>query len=59
MFRSLSAISAQEAAGKLEDLDLVKDPEKVQAAYALLEQQAKALKAELGGMIDVASSEAM
>ena len=52
MFRSLSATSAQEAAGKLEELDLVKNPEKVQAAYALLEQEAQALKAELGGMID-------
>ncbi len=52
MFRSLSATAAQEAAGKLEELDLVKNPEKVQAAYALLEQEAQALKAELGGMID-------
>ena len=58
MFRSLSATAAQEAAGKLEELDLVKNLEKVQAAYALLEQEAQALKAELGGMIDktVASS---
>ena len=52
MFRSLSATAAQEAAGKLEELDLVKNLEKVQAAYALLEQEAQALKAELGGMID-------
>jgi len=58
MFRSLSATAAQDAAGKLEELDLVKNLEKVQAAYALLEQEAQALKAELGGMIDktVASS---
>ncbi|TMH22552.1 MAG: response regulator [Betaproteobacteria bacterium] len=61
MFRSLSATAAQEAAGKLEELDLVKNLEKVQAAYALLEQEAQALKAELGGMIDktVVSSGAM
>ncbi len=61
MFRSLSATAAQEAAGKLEELDLVKNLEKVQAAYALLEQEAQALKAELGGMIDktVASSGVM
>ncbi len=52
MFRSLSANAAQEAAGKLEELDLVKNLEKVQAAYALLEKEAQALKAELGGMID-------
>jgi len=52
MFRNLSATAAQEAAGKLEELDLVKNLEKVQAAYALLEQEAQALKAELGGMID-------
>jgi len=52
MFRNLSAAAAQEAAGKLEELDLVKNLEKVQAAYALLEQEAQALKAELGGMID-------
>ena len=52
MFRSLSATAAQDAAGKLEELDLVKNLEKVQAAYALLEQEAQALKAELGGMID-------
>jgi two-component system sensor histidine kinase/response regulator len=58
MFRNLSATAAQEAAGKLEELDLVKNLEKVQAAYALLEREAQALKAELGGMIDktVASS---
>jgi len=31
---------------------LVKNLEKVQAAYALLEQEAQALKVELGGMID-------
>jgi len=61
MFRNLSATAAQEAAGKLEELDLVKNLEKVQAAYALLEQEAQALKAELGGMIDkaVASSGVM
>jgi len=61
MFRSLSATAAQEAAGKLEGLDLVKNLEKVQAAYALLEQEAQALKAELGGTIDktVASSGVM
>jgi HPt (histidine-containing phosphotransfer) domain-containing protein len=59
MFRSLSATSAQEAAGKLEELDLAKDPEKVQAAYALLEQETQELKAELGRMIDLVSSEAM
>ena len=61
MFRSLSATAAQEAAGKLEELDLVKNLEKVQAAYALLEQEAQALKAELGGTIDktVASSGVM
>jgi CheY-like chemotaxis protein/HPt (histidine-containing phosphotransfer) domain-containing protein len=52
MFRNLSAIAAQEAAGKLEELDLVKDREKVEAAIALLEQEAQAFKAELGGMID-------
>jgi len=52
MFRNLSATAAQEAAGKLEELDLVNNPEKVQAAYALLEQEAQVLKAELGGMID-------
>ena len=52
MFRNLSAAAAQEAAGKLEELDLVKNLEKVQAAYALLEQEAQALKAELGGMVD-------
>jgi two-component system sensor histidine kinase/response regulator len=52
MFRNLSAAAAQEAAGKLEELDLVKNLEKVQVAYALLEQEAQALKAELGGMID-------
>jgi HPt (histidine-containing phosphotransfer) domain-containing protein len=52
MFRSLSAVAAQETAGKLEELDVVKDREKVQAAYAILEQEAQALKAELGGMID-------
>ena len=52
MFRNLSAGAAQEAAGKLEELDLVKNLEKVQAAYALLEQEAQALKVELGGMID-------
>jgi HPt (histidine-containing phosphotransfer) domain-containing protein len=52
MFRNLSATAAQEAAGKLEELDLVKNLEKVQTAYALLEQEAQALKAELGGMID-------
>jgi signal transduction histidine kinase/ActR/RegA family two-component response regulator len=52
MFRNLSATAAQEAAGKLEELDLVKNREEVQAAYALLEQEAQALKAELGGMID-------
>jgi len=61
MFRNLSATAAQEAAGKLEELDLVKNLEKVQAAYALLECEAQALKAELGGMIDktVASSGVM
>jgi CheY-like chemotaxis protein/HPt (histidine-containing phosphotransfer) domain-containing protein len=61
MFRNLSATAAQEAAGKLEELDLAKNREKVQAAYALLEQEAQALKAELGGMIDktVVSSGAM
>jgi CheY-like chemotaxis protein len=60
MFRNLAATAAQEAAGKLEELDWVKDREKVQAAYVLLEQEAQALKAELGGMIDktVVSSEA-
>jgi len=52
MFRSLSATAAQEAAGRLEELDLVKNLDKVQAAYVLLEQEAQALKAELGGMID-------
>jgi CheY-like chemotaxis protein/HPt (histidine-containing phosphotransfer) domain-containing protein len=52
MFRNLSAIAAQEAAGKLEELDLVKDREKVEAAISLLEQEAQAFKAELGGMID-------
>ncbi len=52
MFRNLSATAAQEAAGKLEELDLVNNPEKVQAAYALLEQEAQVLKAELGGMTD-------
>jgi DNA-binding response OmpR family regulator len=52
MFRNLSASAAQEAAGRLEGLDLEKNREKVQAAYALLEQEAQALKAELGGMID-------
>jgi len=31
---------------------LVKNLDKVQAAYVLLEQEAQALKAELGGMID-------
>src|SRR5207245_11262018 len=58
MFRSLSATAAQEAAGRLEELDLVKNLEKVQVAYALLEQEAQALKAELGGIVDkpVASS---
>jgi len=61
MFRSLSATAAQEAAGRLEELDLVKNLEKVQVAYALLEQEAQALKAELGGIIDktVASSGVM
>jgi CheY-like chemotaxis protein/HPt (histidine-containing phosphotransfer) domain-containing protein len=61
MFRNLSAVAAQEAAGILEELDLVKDREKVQAGIALLEQEAQALKAELGGMIDktVVSSEAL
>ena len=52
MFRNLSATAAQEAAGKLEELDLAKNLEKVQAAYALLEKEAQALKAELGGMIE-------
>jgi CheY-like chemotaxis protein/HPt (histidine-containing phosphotransfer) domain-containing protein len=52
MFRNLSAIAAQEAAGKLEELDLVKDREKVEEVIALLEQEAQAFKAELGGMID-------
>ncbi len=61
MFRNLSATAAQEAAGKLEELDLVKNREKVQAAFALLEQEAQALKADLGGLIDktVVSSGAM
>jgi two-component system sensor histidine kinase/response regulator len=52
MFRNLSATAAQEAAGKLEELDMVKNLEKVEAAYAMLERETQALKAELGGMID-------
>jgi len=57
----LSATAAQEAAGQLEDLDLVKNREKVQAAYALLEREAQKLKAELGSMLEktAASSEAV
>jgi two-component system, sensor histidine kinase and response regulator len=56
MFRNLSATAAQEAAGKLEGLDLAKNLEKVQAAYALLEKEAQALKAELGGMVDTTAA---
>jgi CheY-like chemotaxis protein len=52
MFRNLSATAAQETAGKLEELDLAKDRERVQAAYALLEQETQALAAELSGMTD-------
>jgi two-component system, sensor histidine kinase and response regulator len=52
MFRSLSADAAQEAAGKLEELDLKKEREKADATYALLEQEVQALKAELSGLTD-------
>src|SRR5437773_12143429 len=52
MFRSLSATAAQEAADTLEELDLVKNLEKVQAAYALLVQEAQAPKAELDAISD-------
>src|SRR6266567_2203639 len=47
MLRSLSAGAAQEAAGKLQELDLKKEREKAQAIYALLDQEVQALKAEL------------
>jgi HPt (histidine-containing phosphotransfer) domain-containing protein len=46
MFRSLSAVAAQEAAASLEDLDF-ESPEKLRASYALLEQEAQALASEL------------
>src|SRR6266571_4401940 len=52
MLRSLSADAAQEAAGKLEELDLKKEREKADATYALLEQEVQALKAELSGLTD-------
>src|SRR6266568_3046451 len=47
MLRSLSAGAAQEAAGKLQELDLKKEREKAQAIYALLDREVQALKAEL------------
>ncbi len=46
MFRSLSAVAAQEAAASLEGLDF-KSPEKLRASYALLAQEAQALASEL------------
>src|SRR2546427_898764 len=52
MFRNLSAAAAQEAAGKLGGLDLVKNLVKAPAAPALPEEEAQAAKDALGGVID-------
>lgn len=50
MFRSLSAVAAQETAGRLEELDLTENREEVQEAYALLERETQAVRAELGAL---------
>jgi CheY-like chemotaxis protein/HPt (histidine-containing phosphotransfer) domain-containing protein len=52
MFRNLSAVAAQEAAGKLEALDLKSEREKAVATYVLLEREVQALVAELGSPTD-------
>jgi len=52
MFRNLSAVAAQEAAGKLEALDLKSEREKAVATYVLLEGEVQALVAELGSPTD-------
>jgi HPt (histidine-containing phosphotransfer) domain-containing protein len=61
MFRNLSAVAAQDAAGKLEELDLKSERGKAGTIYALLEEQVQALTAELGSLKNEtrASSEAM
>lgn len=49
MLRSLSAVAAQEAAGKLEDLDLRTDErERAGTIFAALEKEVQALTVELG-----------
>ena len=50
MFRSVSAVTAQQTAGRLEELDLMGDREEVQETYARLEREAQALKVELGAL---------
>ena len=61
MFRNLSAVAAQEAAGKLEGLDLKSERGKAGTIYALLEEEVQALTAELGSLKNEtrASSEMM
>lgn len=50
MFRSLSAIAAQEVTEELEGLNLGDEQEKAEATYVLLEREVRALKAELGSL---------
>ncbi len=52
MFRNLSASAAQEAAGNLEELNLQEEPEKAEAMFAVLEQEVRALEAELDKLTD-------
>jgi len=55
MLRSLSAGAAQEAAGRLQELDLTKEGEKAQALFALLDQEVQALKTEFAKLINEAA----
>ncbi|MBI4207390.1 MAG: response regulator [Betaproteobacteria bacterium] len=47
MFRNLSADAAQEAAMKLQECDLARDPAGAAAAYSMLESEVKSLKPRL------------
>ena len=55
MLRNLSAVAAQEAAGKLEEQDLTNGRDKAAAIYALLQQEVVALVAELGSLTEETS----
>jgi signal transduction histidine kinase/HPt (histidine-containing phosphotransfer) domain-containing protein len=50
MLGNLSAIAAQETAGRLEALSLQDQREEAEATFALLEQEVQALKVQLGSM---------